>query len=229
MNSTTSATLLQRLQDGADPLAWDDFFARYWPMVYAFAKRRGCSHETAEEVVQDVMLSVFKHRDVFEYDPGRGRFRDWLGALVRNAVATRRRRASERVRARGGDPQAAPPEPPDDGLAADAVWETVFEQALLMAMLEVVRRETKPAVYLAFELSALQGLPCATVAAATGLSRHAVYRSRKQVLQRLRRLAGSYRDDGRLVQSVQQALQALPDAARERSLSTRIEKTMRSR
>ncbi len=144
MNSTTSATLLERLQDGADPLAWDDFFARYWPMVYAFAKRRGCSHETAEEVVQDVMLSVFKHRDVFEYDPGCGRFRDWLGALVRNQVATRRRRASERVRARGGDPQAAPPEPAAADTGPDAAWETVFEQALLMAMLDVVRRETKP-------------------------------------------------------------------------------------
>ena len=43
MNSATSATLLERLHRGADPLAWDDFFARYWPMIYGFAKHRACS------------------------------------------------------------------------------------------------------------------------------------------------------------------------------------------
>jgi len=198
-------------------------------MIYAFAKHRGCSHHTAEEVVQDVMLSVFKHRDVFQYDPGCGRFRDWLGALVRNQVAMRRRRASERIRARGGGAEAGLPEPAAAEIEPDAAWEAVFEQSLLVAMLDVVRREMKPAVYLAFELLALQGLPCATVARATGLSRHAVYRSRKQVLNRLRRLAGSYRDLGRLEQSLKQALRSLPDAALERSLTTRIEKTMRSR
>ncbi len=229
MSSTTSASLLERLHDGADPLAWDDFFARYWATIYAFARQRGCSHHTAEEVVQDVMLSVFEHRDVFRYDPSHGRFRDWLGTLARNRIVTCRRRASERVRAAGGDAGADLPEPAATEAGPDAAWEAVFEQFLLMAMLDVVRREMKPAVYLAFELLALRDLPCAIVARATGLSRHAVYRSRKRVLKRLRQLAGTYRDDGQLEQCVRQALRSLPDAALQRSLTTRIEKTMGSR
>ena len=83
MSSTTRPTLLKRLGDGADPLAWDEFFDRYWRLIYAFARRRGCSDHTAEEVVQEVMLAVFQQQDVFSYDPARGRFRDWLGAVVR--------------------------------------------------------------------------------------------------------------------------------------------------
>ena len=77
MTSCTRATLLERIGDGADALAWDEFFARYWPTIYGFARHRGCAEHTAEEIVQDVMLKVFQQRDVYQYDPARGRFRDW--------------------------------------------------------------------------------------------------------------------------------------------------------
>lgn len=229
MNSETQVTLLQRLRNGTDRLVWDEFFDRYWPMVYALARHRGCSEHTAEEVVQDVMLRVFEQRDVFEYDRRRGRFRDWLGTLVRNKVAEHRRRPSQQIRAPGGDSGDVFTEPADDHPEPDAVWDNLFEQSLLVAMLDVVRRETDPDVYLAFELFALQGLRCETVVEATGLSRHAVYRAGKRILKRLQQLAGSYVRDGQLQQSVKEALDARPSVAVQRSLATRIEYTMRSR
>ena len=101
MTDKTHSTLLGRLRDGADVLAWDEFFGRYWPMIHALARYHGCSEHTAEEVVQDVVLKVFENRDVFRYDPQRGRFRDWLAMVIRNQVAEQRRRPSERIRARG--------------------------------------------------------------------------------------------------------------------------------
>jgi RNA polymerase sigma factor (sigma-70 family) len=100
MNDQTWPTLLERLHNGTDPLVWDEFFDRYWRLIYAAARARGCSEHTAEEIVQDVMLAVFEKRDVFRYDPAQGRFRDWLCALVRNKVAEFRRRA--------GPPPSAP-------------------------------------------------------------------------------------------------------------------------
>ena len=229
MNSETQVTLLQRLRNGTDRLVWDEFFDRYWPMIYALARHQGCSEHTAEEIVQDVMLRVFEQRDVFEYDPRRGRFRDWLGTVVRNKVAEHRRRPSQRIRAPGGGAHNVFAERVDDEPQPDAAWDKLFEQSLLVAMLDVVRRETAPDVYLAFELFALQGLPCETAAEATGLSRHAVYRARKKILKRLRQLAGSYEEDGRLQQSVKEALEARPNAAVQRSLVTRLNDTMRSR
>ena len=102
MTTSTRATLLERLRDGADALAWDEFFARYWPTIYGFARHRGCSQHTAEEIVQDVMLKVFQQRDVYRYNPSRGRFRDWLHTVVRNQVAEHRRRPANRVRGVGG-------------------------------------------------------------------------------------------------------------------------------
>jgi len=103
MTTSTRATLLERLRDGENAFAWDEFFACYWPTIYGFARHRGCSEHTAEEIVQDVMLKVFQQRDVYQYDPLRGRFRDWLGTVVRNQVAEHRRRPANRLRAAGGE------------------------------------------------------------------------------------------------------------------------------
>jgi hypothetical protein len=38
--------LLERLRDGADALAWEEFFAHYWTTIYNFARHRGCSDGT---------------------------------------------------------------------------------------------------------------------------------------------------------------------------------------
>ncbi len=224
MNSKTRVTLLGRLRDGADPLAWDEFFGRYWRLIYGFAQHRGCSDHTAEEIVQEVMLKVFDQRDVFQYDPERGRFRDWLGRLVRNHVAEYRRKPAQRIRAQGDLT-----EPPSDAAGPDEAWEKAFEESLLMALLEVVRREANPRDYLAFELFTLQELSGAEVARITGLTRNAVYKARKRVLQRLKTLSGSYPSDGQLGNRVKQALRSQPGPVVERSLTTRIEMTARSR
>jgi RNA polymerase sigma factor (sigma-70 family) len=227
MNSTTQATLLERLRDGDAVMAWEEFFQRYGRVIYAAARSRGCREHTAEEIVQEVMLTVFQHRDVFRYDPRRGRFRDWLRMVVRNAVAEHRRGPSQRVRAQGGSgehfselPNAALP---------DQAWEAAFEQSLLAALLEVVRREVTPETFQAFELTTLGELSGRQVAKLTGLSRNAVYLARKRVLRRLRELGASYREDGQLDRHVRRALASLPDAAAERSLTHRIGQTMRRR
>ena len=228
MNSTTQATLLERLRDGDAVMAWEEFFQRYGRLIYVAARSRGCREHTAEEIVQEVMLTVFQQRDVFRYDPQRGRFRDWLRSVVRNAVAEHRRAPSQRIRAQGGDSQKCFPEPSDDGVP-DAAWEAAFEESLLAALLDMVRREVAPETYQAFELLTLKELSGRQVARITGLSRNAVYLARRRVLQRLRELGAGYGQEGQLDGRVRRVLSSLPDAAVERSLTNRMAKTMRQR
>jgi RNA polymerase sigma factor (sigma-70 family) len=229
MVSTTRGTLLERLRDGADVLAWDEFFAYYWPTIYSFARHRGCSEHTAEEVVQEVMLRVFQQRDVYQYDRDRGRFRDWLGTVVRNSVAEHRRRPANRLRGIGGDSNVAPLDAADDQQDAAAAWEAAFENSLLLALLGAVRREMNPRTYLAFELVGLEGLSGGAAARMTGLTHNAVYKAHKRVLERLVELGAPYRQDGRLTQRIKEALAQAPTPAVQRSLTQRIQKTMQSR
>lgn len=210
-------------------MAWDEFFARYWPTIFAFARHRGCSQHTAEEIVQDVMLRVFEQRDVYQYDPARGRFRDWLGTVVCNKVAEHRRRPANRLRPIGNDSDTGAFEQAADEPPPDAAWEAAFENNLLLSLLDTVRRETNARTYLAFELVSLEGLSGAEAARITGLSRNAVYKAAKRVLERLVELGAPYRENGQLTKQMKLAIEQRPPAAVERSLTERIQRTMCSR
>jgi RNA polymerase sigma factor (sigma-70 family) len=227
----TSPTLLARLREGENPLAWDEFFGIYGPLLWACARRRGCSADTAEDLVQDVMLKVFEGRDVFRYDPSRGRFRDWLGTVVRNRIAERRRSPQERARPDGdasAGPAGLPFEPASPEPGPDAAWEEDFERALLAAALDIARREAEPRDYLAFELTELEGVDPALAAATAGITRNAVYKARRRIVARLRETVGPYPDDGSLTRRLRDALLDRPTPAAERSLSARIGQTSRA-
>lgn len=229
MTDSTRATLLERLRDGADPRAWDQFFECYWPAIYACARQRGCADDTAQDIVQAVMLKIFEQRDIFRYDPSRGRFRDWLRAVVRNQVAEHRRRPSARIRPAGADPETPPPEPEAGDAAPDEAWERAFERGLLSVILDTARREVNPREYLAFELLMLDGLSGNEAAQLTGLSRNAAYKAARRFLARLKALAGAYESDGKLTAALKEALAAQPEPALERAMTTRVERTMRAR
>ena len=112
---------------------------------------------------------------------------------------------------------------------SDEAWQAVFEQCLLVALLDVVRREVNPRTFQAFELFTLGEMPGREVARITGISRNAVYQARKNVFARLKELGAAYRKTGQLQARVKQVLESLPGAARQRSLTLRVAKTMRSR
>jgi len=180
-----------------------------------------------EDVAQEV-LTVLRTKAIERYAPEKGRFRDCLCTVVRNAVARHRREPAQRVRARGGDDDVAQPESICEN-GVDDLWEANFENAMLASLLDVVRQEVAPETYQAFELLALRELSGAEVARITGLSRNAVYLARKRVWQRLEQLGARYRDDGQLDDRVRQALESYPDAKIERSLTHSVAATMRSR
>ncbi len=229
MDSNTRPTLLQSLRDGVDPQAWEEFFGRYWPVIYGYAKHGGCSDHTAEDIVQEVLATVFQQRGVFRYDPQRGRFRSWLGTVVRNKIAEHRRRPAQRVRPRGGDAQAAGDLQEADGDAPEAAWEAAFERNLLTALLDVLQAEMDPQRFQAFELFSFCDLSAAAVAKITGLSRHAVYNARRAALKRLDELGQPYRKRGELAARIKEAVESAPDASVERALTARMQRTMRPR
>jgi RNA polymerase sigma-70 factor (ECF subfamily) len=225
----TCPMLLEQIRNASDAMAWDEFFQRYWPLVYGYARHRGCSDHTADEIVQEVMLKIFQKRDVFHYDPARGRFRDWLHRVVSNQLAEHRRRPAERVRARGGRSSADHAETEGSEPEPDAAWEHAFEQSLMTALLNIVRREMNPRDFVAFELTELGRQRPAEAARVTGMTRNMVYKARRKVLDRLKQLAGSYASDGQLRREAKSALRSLPEARVERCLTRSVEKTMRSR
>ena len=83
-SQTTRGSLIIRLEDGNDKQAWSDFIDLYSPVIYGFARRQGLQDADAADLVQEVLRSVA--RSIPKYDRQKGRFRNWLMAVVRNRL-----------------------------------------------------------------------------------------------------------------------------------------------
>src|SRR5438093_11712764 len=112
--------LIRRLA-GGDQGALGPLYARYAPTIFNLATQ-SLDRAEAEEIVQEVFLSVWRKASVF--DAGRGTFRAWILQIGHFAVINELRRRSRRPKLQwdpGGTMMSnvADPEP----LPADAAWE----------------------------------------------------------------------------------------------------------
>jgi RNA polymerase sigma factor (sigma-70 family) len=94
--SSPDADLLRRITAG-DAAAVDDLYERFRRPAFALARRILADDTLAEDVLQDVFLSVW--RDPGAFDGRRGSFSSWLMAMVHHkAVDAVRREESQRRR-----------------------------------------------------------------------------------------------------------------------------------
>jgi RNA polymerase sigma factor (sigma-70 family) len=82
----TRESLIRRVRRQRDQQAWSEFVYYYRGYVYGIARRMGLTHHDAEEVVQTVMVKLWKTLPDFEYDERKGRFRGWLCTVAGNEV-----------------------------------------------------------------------------------------------------------------------------------------------
>ena len=66
----------------------------YRPTVYRFARRRGLQSEDAEDIAQQVLVSLLRKIGEWNTDKQAGSFRAWLLTVIRNAVSNRLGRKS---------------------------------------------------------------------------------------------------------------------------------------
>ena len=95
----------QLLQRDVD--AFEQLYDRHSRIVYALVLRIVQQGSTAEEVVQDVFLQLW--RNAARYDTRRGPFVPWLMAVARNRALDHLRLKSERQRRREDQTEELPP------------------------------------------------------------------------------------------------------------------------
>jgi RNA polymerase sigma-70 factor (ECF subfamily) len=187
----TRPSLLVRLRDPLDELAWEEFLEIYAPLVHQLARRKGFQDADAADLAQEVFRAVAAAIDRWDPDPSRGSFRGWLFRIARNlmidALAGRRRQpigtGDTDANRRLGE-RAAPSE--EDSAAFEAEYmRQVFGWAV-----ERVRGEFREANWLAFWQTGVEGKDAGEVAAALGVSVGAVYKSKSRIMARLRQAIG---------------------------------------
>jgi RNA polymerase sigma-70 factor, ECF subfamily len=87
MEATSEAVLVERLR-GGDPAALEDLMERYTSRVFRVARGITRTDADAEEVVQDVFLTLARKIDGFE---GRAALGTWIYRVTTNAALLKRR------------------------------------------------------------------------------------------------------------------------------------------
>jgi RNA polymerase sigma factor (sigma-70 family) len=172
----TRPSLLMRVRDVADREAWDRFVNVYGRVIFGDCRRRGLSTTDAEDVAQNVFAKLLNGMKKFDYDPERGRFRDWLGTVVRSEVSRFFRKNHIEKNA---------PEGMLDNQAADPGYDELFHATIWAIALETCEPIFEPVTWKAFQMLWVDHIPAPEVAAQLKMPIDRVYAAKSRILQRL--------------------------------------------
>ena len=183
----TRISLLSRVRDGSDDAAWAEFENRYRDLILRYALVRGVQHADADDICQIVMMSLATALRSFRYSSERGRFRDYLGRVVRNAVARFRSRPNpiavgldigvEATDSEGDDP-------------VDLLWEREWVDHHYRLALRTVRATFDHRSVEIFE-HLVNGKSVASVAAKHGTTEQAVHKIKQRIRARMEELVAA--------------------------------------
>ena len=183
----TRQSLLSRLKDWNDQESWKVFFDTYWRLIYNAAVKAGLNDAEAQDVVQETVISVLKSMPSFEYDTEKGSFKTWLLRLtcwrVVDQLRKRQREICQRKPETRTSTRTATVERVADpvGLKLEAAWNEEWEQNLMEAALERVKRKVDPKQYQVFDLCVIKEWPVARVARALKVNRGRVYLAKHRI------------------------------------------------
>ncbi len=183
----TRASLLSRLKDWQDETSWKVFFDTYWKLIYNAAIKAGLSDAEAQDVVQETVITVFKTIPDFQYKAAGGSFKSWLLQLTAWRIGDQfrnRQRNIQRVN-RLADSTARTatvegvPDPAGSGM--EAIWDEEWEQNLMNAATERVKRAVDPKQYQIFDLYVLKNWPARKVASTLKVNLGRVYLAKHRI------------------------------------------------
>jgi RNA polymerase sigma-70 factor (ECF subfamily) len=151
------ATLVHRLLQ-KDVSAFEQLYDRHSRPIYSLVLRILQQAGTAEEVVQDVFLQLW--RNAAQYDVSRGPFVPWLFTLARNRALDTLRLKSERQRRREDQTEELPP------IATVPQYEQQFDEKRRAEKVRTLMASLSPQQKKAIELAYFEGLSHSEIAAA---------------------------------------------------------------
>lgn len=189
----TRYSLILRLTDRHDALAWDQFVSIYEPLVFRLARSKGFQDADAREISQEVLIAVSRAVERWQPDAELGRFRDWLFRIARNLMINFMTRRHHQSIANGDsridellDQHA------DSKNSESAMFDLEYRREIFRWAAEQVRQQVKEATWQAFWLTSSEQNAASEVAEQLNLSVGAVHIARSRVRVRLRKCVAEW-------------------------------------
>ena len=190
----TSVSLLERLAGAPTDDDWRRLDDLYRPLLRAWMTRAGVLASDVDDLVQEVLLVVFREIAGFERR-GQGAFRAWLRTILANQVRDYFRRQKYRPTATGDSDFIGMLEQlKDPDSALSRLWDREHDEHVVASLMERVQGDFAPVTWQAFLRHVQEGEPAGQVAEALGLSLNSVLLAKSRVLKRLRQEAAGLVD-----------------------------------
>ena len=191
--NATKPSLLLRIRDTGDVSSWGDFAEVYGPIIRGYCQRRHLQEADASDIAQEVLAQVARSIGAFDYEPGRGRFRDWLGTITRNKIARFFEALDRSPRPAGGNQPSGFEAIDPNG--DDLEWTAEFHANILQTALARIRADFAATTWAAFQRVWCDDQPALDVAHELGQTIDSVYAAKSRVLRRLREEVLSLAED----------------------------------
>ena len=183
----TRASLLLQLRSASNEAAWNDFVSIYQSVIYRIARKRRLQHADAQDLTQDILISVAGAIETFDMSEGSVRFRHWLRKVARNAIINKlTRKPKDSPKGGTGFIDDLPQRCTDkEELEQELVLE--HRREIFARAAEAVQKEVAPETWMVFQLAVVEKIPIDMVAEQVNKSVGAAYACRGRVMNRLRR------------------------------------------
>jgi RNA polymerase sigma-70 factor, ECF subfamily len=154
---------VKAIAEKQDKSAFAQLYSHYAPRLKGYCQRQGMAAETAEEMAQEAMISVWRRATTF--DPAKASVSTWIFTIVRNKrIDLLRRERRPELKAEDFELLSEPE------AGADDLMEAQQSARQIAAGLETLSDDQKSVLMMAFyedkshsEIAAQTGLPLGTV------------------------------------------------------------------
>ncbi len=187
--NVTSLSLLERLRHSPDDEAWQRFAGIYQPLLHKWLKTHSRSEADIDDIVQDVLLTVFRKLGEFEHNHQTGAFRAWLrtSAVNRLRQMWRQKRPALETDQASFLGQLELMTDPNSEMSKQ--WDAEHDAHVAHQLLLQMEKEFAPATWQAFHRQVVEGANAQQTAREMNLSVNAVLIAKSRVLKRLRQVS----------------------------------------
>ena len=183
----TRSSLLGRLKDEEDQSSWLEFFNCYRKMIYNVSRKAGLSHEDAQDVVQDSILTVVRQIKEFKYNREKGSFKGWLKVITRSRISDHWRRQNRQPKKEitgsqeNGQENMVESIADSRGFELERIWEQEWQENIHAIALDRVRQKVSAKQFQIFDCYVLKEWSVDDMRKKLGFSSGQIYMAKYRV------------------------------------------------
>ena len=181
----TRHSLIVRLKDQRNELAWTEFVCAYEPFLSRLVQRQGTPDRHVPDITQQLLIAIAKSVNGWRPDGREASFRRWLGRVARNVVIKFMTREKKQVTGQGGSDFLKLVELTSDD-TPDEERSKQYEHELILWAAELVRSEFRDTSWRAFWATQVDGRSVVDVARELSVTPGSIYMSRSRIFARIR-------------------------------------------